>query len=92
MKWKAGFMIDPSRRVDAGEVSTGPNSAVDMERVLPVIAHAIAVFGDKEKAFHWLATPLPLLGDDSPSQLLEGQKGIELVEQILTRIEHNIPS
>jgi len=57
-----------------------------------VVAHAIGVFGNKKKASHWLATPLPLLGDRSPSQLLVGKEGIELVEQVLTRIEHNIPS
>jgi putative toxin-antitoxin system antitoxin component (TIGR02293 family) len=86
-------MIDPARRVD-GEVSTGSNSALDAkrERVLQVVAHAIAVFGDRKKALHWLRTPLPLLGDRSPSQLLEGREGIKLVEQVLTRIEHNIPS
>jgi putative toxin-antitoxin system antitoxin component (TIGR02293 family) len=60
--------------------------------ILPVVAHAVAVFGDEKKASHWLATPLPLLGDRSPSQLLEGQEGVDLVEQVLTRIEHNIPS
>jgi RNA polymerase sigma-70 factor (ECF subfamily) len=60
--------------------------------VLPVVAHAVAVFGDEKKASHWLATPLPLLGDRSPSQLLEMQEGVDLVEQVLTRIEHNIPS
>jgi putative toxin-antitoxin system antitoxin component (TIGR02293 family) len=63
-----------------------------VERILPVVAHAVAVFGDEKKASHWLATPLPLFGDRSPSQLLEGQEGTELVEQVLTRIEHNIPS
>lgn len=57
-----------------------------------VIARAVGVFGDQKKASHWLATPLPLFGDRSPSQLLEGQEGIQLVEQVLTRIEHNIPS
>ena len=64
----------------------------DVGRILPVVAHAVAVFGDEQKASHWLATPLPLLGDRSPSQLLEGQEGVDLVEQVLTRIEHNIPS
>jgi len=83
--------IDPTRRPDAGEIST-PSPPLDMERILPVVAHAVAVFGDEKKASHWLATPLALLGDRSPSQLLEGQEGIELVEQVLTRIEHNIPS
>jgi putative toxin-antitoxin system antitoxin component (TIGR02293 family) len=61
-------------------------------RILPVVAHAVAVFGDEQKASHWLETPLPLLGDRSPSQLLESAEGVELVEQVLTRIEHNIPS
>ncbi len=87
-----GHEIDPTRRADAPEISIGPNPALDVERILPVVAHAVAVFGDEKKASHWLATPLPLLGDRSPSQLLEEQAGIELVEQVLTRIEHNIPS
>jgi len=84
--------IDPTLRTEAAETSAGLNPLLDVERVLPVVAHAFAVFGDEKKASHWLATPLPLLGDRSPSQLLEGQEGIELVEQVLTRIEHNIPS
>lgn len=84
--------VYPSRRPNAGDVSAGLNPALDVGRILPVVAHTIAVFGDENKAHHWLVTPLPLLGDRPPSQLLDGQEGIELVEQILTRIEHNIPS
>lgn len=61
-------------------------------RILPVVAHAVAVFGDEQKATHWLETPLPLLGDRSPSELLESAEGVDLVERVLTRIEHNIPS
>jgi len=34
------------------------------------VAHAVAVFGDEHKAAHWLSTPLPLLEDRSPSDLL----------------------
>jgi putative toxin-antitoxin system antitoxin component (TIGR02293 family) len=88
--------IDHTRRdgdhsaVDRG--GRGWQSAVNVARVLPVIAHAVAVFGDEKKASHWLATPLPLLGDRSPSQILEAQEGVDLIEQVLTRIEHNIPS
>jgi putative toxin-antitoxin system antitoxin component (TIGR02293 family) len=87
-----GQEIDPTRKTEAGELSTATDPALDVERIVPVVAHAVAVFGDEKKASHWLATPLPLLGDRSPSQLLEDQAGIELVEQVLTRIEHNIPS
>lgn len=61
-------------------------------RLVPVIAHAVAVFGDEQKATHWMTTPLPLLADHSPQDLLETDEGLALVEQTLTRIEHNLPS
>lgn len=67
-------------------------SVVGIDRVVPIVAHAVAVFGDEQKASHWLATPLGLLGNRSPVQLLAGGGDIEAVDQILTRIEHNIPS
>ena len=60
--------------------------------MVPVIAHAVAVFGDEHKASHWLKTPLPILGNLAPSQLLNTPAGIKRIEMILTRIEHNIPS
>ena len=60
--------------------------------LVPVIAHAVAVFGDEQKATHWLSTPLAILGNRTPSELLVSTDGIALVEQTLTRIEHNIPS
>ena len=59
-------------------------------RIVPVIAHAVAVFGDEHKATHWLSTPLPLLDDRAPSMLLDSEEGIQKVEEVLTRIEHNI--
>ncbi|HXK06937.1 MAG TPA: MbcA/ParS/Xre antitoxin family protein [Verrucomicrobiae bacterium] len=67
-------------------------SQLSVSRIVPVIAHAIAVFGDEHKASHWLSTPLPLFDNRPPSALLETDEGIELVEQTLTRIENNIPS
>jgi putative toxin-antitoxin system antitoxin component (TIGR02293 family) len=57
-----------------------------------VIAHAVAVFGDEEKATHWLSTPLPFLGNRIPAELLASNEELALVEQTLTRIEHNLPS
>ena len=59
---------------------------------IPVVAHTLAVFGDETKASHWLATPLPFFQDRSPADILQEPGGIDLVEQTLTRIEHNIPS
>jgi putative toxin-antitoxin system antitoxin component (TIGR02293 family) len=50
------------------------------------------VFGDEQKATHWLSTPLALFDNQTPTELLATSEGIELVERTLTRIEHNIPS
>jgi putative toxin-antitoxin system antitoxin component (TIGR02293 family) len=56
------------------------------------VPHAVAVFGDERKATHWLSTPLEILGNRTPTELLASNEGIALVERTLTRIEHNIPS
>jgi putative toxin-antitoxin system antitoxin component (TIGR02293 family) len=68
---------------------TSPNAVA---RLVPVIAHAVAVFGDEQKATHWLSTPLDILENRTPAELLGNDEGIQLVERTLTRIEHNIPS
>jgi putative toxin-antitoxin system antitoxin component (TIGR02293 family) len=65
-------------------------SQLIVNRIVPVVAHAVGVFGDEHKAAHWLSTPLPLLDNRAPSELLQTEEGIGLVEQILTRIEHNV--
>jgi putative toxin-antitoxin system antitoxin component (TIGR02293 family) len=64
----------------------------DVNRVVPIVAHAVAVFGDEQKASHWLATPLALLDNRSPAQILTRGGDVEAIDQILTRIEYNIPS
>jgi len=61
-----------------------------ISRIVPVVAHAVAVFGDEHKASHWLSTPLLLLENRAPSELLTADEGIQKVDDILTRIEHNI--
>ena len=68
------------------------SSVFNISRIVPVVAHAVAVFGDEHKASHWLSTPLPLFDNRAPCELLETEAGLQLVEQTLTRIEHNIPS
>ena len=65
---------------------------VDVERLVPIVAHAVAVLSDEQRASHWLASPLPLLGNRSPVQIITRGGDIDVIDQILTRIEHNIPS
>jgi putative toxin-antitoxin system antitoxin component (TIGR02293 family) len=61
-----------------------------VSRIVPVVAHAVAVFGDEHKASHWFSTPVAFLENRAPSELLNSTEGIQRVEEILTRIEHNI--
>ena len=61
-----------------------------VSRIVPVIAHAVAVFGDEHKASLWLSTPLPLFNNRAPSELPDTDEGIALVERTLGRIEQNV--
>jgi putative toxin-antitoxin system antitoxin component (TIGR02293 family) len=63
-----------------------------IDRLVRLAAHAIAVFGDQGKASHWVTMPLPLLDHRSPEEVIFGEGDFERIDQILTRIEHNIPS
>ena len=81
-------MPEPLRR-RYNRTVTSPTAVA---RLVPVIAHAVAVFGDEQKATHWLSTPLAILENRAPADLLSSDEGMELVERTLTRIEHNIPS
>jgi putative toxin-antitoxin system antitoxin component (TIGR02293 family) len=62
-----------------------------LARVVPVIAHAVAVFGGEERATLWLTTPLEALEDRTPAELFSSLEGIDLVQRTLTRIELKIP-
>lgn len=55
-------------------------------------AHGLAVFEDQGKFNRWLRRPLPLLGHQSPLQLLDTVTGFGLVNQLLGRIEHGVYS
>lgn len=80
----------PGRQFRSGiDVVTSPTVVASL---VPVIAHAVAVFGDEQKATHWLSTPLGIFGNRTPAELMVSAEGIALVERTLTRIEHNIPS
>jgi uncharacterized protein (DUF2384 family) len=83
----------PLAKAVASQVASSESAVADIDdRVVPIVAHAVAVFGDEQKSSHWLATPLALLGDRSPVQILARGGYFDAIDQILTRIEHNIPS
>jgi putative toxin-antitoxin system antitoxin component (TIGR02293 family) len=66
-------------------------SELVVARLVRVIAHAVAVFGDEQKAANWLAAPQAILEDRAPAELFDSEEGIELVERTLIRIELKIP-
>ena len=82
----------PSVKTLTTQGATNDTAVIDIGRVVPIVAHAVVVFGDEQKASHWLATPLALLGNLSPVQILARGGDGDAIDQILTRIEHNIPS
>ena len=65
-------------------------SEIVVAGLVRVIAHAVAMFGDEEKAAHWLSTPLAVLEDRAPAELFDSEEGIGLVERTLIRIELKI--
>ena len=79
------------------EVSTGDWNLVEdvapplSDRASAVFQHALAAFGNREKALHWLSRPNPLLDGDCPIQILWADSTrLELVDDELTRIEHGV--
>lgn len=84
--------VKPRTPVDRALRNSAESQALVINRILPVVAHAVAVFGDEHKASHWMETRLALLRNRTPAETLATDGGIEAVERILTRIEHNIPS
>jgi putative toxin-antitoxin system antitoxin component (TIGR02293 family) len=55
-----------------------------------LIAKGLAVFEDNEDFQRWLNTPNLSLGGRVPNQLLGSAIGLELLHEVLIRIEHGI--
>ena len=57
-----------------------------------ILERAIEVFGSKERAESWLCNPCPSIGNCIPLEEICTESGIELILQILGRIEHGVYS
>jgi len=55
-------------------------------RVLHVLVVAESLFGDHDKALHWLATPKQRFGGCSPIEMLNTHIGASLVEELLVQL------
>ena len=61
-------------------------------RIARVFAHAVDVFGDREKAAQWFKTANPTLDDMAPLAVFDTDLGTQLVDDVLTRIEFGVYS
>jgi putative toxin-antitoxin system antitoxin component (TIGR02293 family) len=61
-------------------------------RLTKIAAHAVDVLGSKETAAHWLREPIRATGGVAPITLLDTEAGLELIDEILGRIEYGLYS
>ena len=80
-----------SRRLATGSKLSAEESDRTM-RVARVFAKTTDVFGNSEKAAHWLKTPNRVMDGEAPLSLLDTDAGVSWVETILGRIDYGIYS
>lgn len=76
------------RRAKAGRLD-----AATSERLLllaRLATYGAEVFQDKDKFNRWLRRPLRVLANESPLDLLDSPTGVQLIEDILGRIEYGV--
>jgi hypothetical protein len=61
-----------------------------LEPLVRLIARAVEVLGNSEKAVRWMNAPIRSLGNQTPISLLDSPDGIKRVEDSLGRIEHGV--
>lgn len=63
------------------------------ERIIEIallMRYGVEVFGDEYKFRIWMDSPIPVLGNEKPKMLLDSNFGIQLLHDLLTRIEYGI--
>jgi len=75
------------------QAKTGRLDAATSERLLllgQLANYGATVFQDQGKFTRWLRRPLRLLGDRAPLELMDSPTGVQLVEDILGRIDYGV--
>jgi hypothetical protein len=77
------------KTAEFGSVETVPPRQ-SLEPLVRVVARAVEVFGNSEKALRWINAPVRSLGNQTPVSLLDTPGGMTQVEDALGRIEHGV--
>ena len=72
------------RKSETGDLKANP------EELTKAVARATEVFGDEDKAFRWLGTPVAALDYATPISRLGTHQGAMRVDDVLTQIEHGV--
>ena len=67
-----------------------PDESDRVYRIARVFAHAVDVFGSRQKAARWFKKPNPALGGTEPLAVFDTDLGTQMVDDILTRVEFGV--
>jgi len=67
-----------------------PQQSDRVSRFFRVFQHGIDTFGGSDRARRWFERPTRPLGGSRPIDLLDTDEGAQLVEDLLTRIDHGL--
>jgi putative toxin-antitoxin system antitoxin component (TIGR02293 family) len=77
-----------ARRKREGKLTTAESDRVD--RAARVLSMAVATLGTEDKARLWMQRPNRNLEGETPLDLLDTDRGVRAVEDVLMRIDHGI--
>src|SRR5260370_27249887 len=78
-----------TRRLSQGSLLTSAESDRTV-RMARIVANAVEMIGDRDKAIEWLGTPNRALGGARPLDQLDTDTGARMVEDILRRIAYGV--
>lgn len=76
------------RKIQSGRLTADQSER--MNRVARLLARAIEVLGNKERALRWLKTPRSYFGGKPPLDFVDTELGSHEVFNLLGRIEHGV--
>lgn len=88
-------LIIPRRTLERRLKADKPLSIEESDklvRLIQTIARAMEVFGDQETALRWMKAPNRAMGGRTPFSVVNTSPGVELIKDILGRIEHGVYS